>query len=160
MTRHRDTRRRVPPAALAGAAAALLLLWFAAAGAADPAGAGDPDLDRVRTLFHQRWLAGDHDALAGMVVERGALISLARDDRTARSATPGRARYVFKTLFLATEEHALETVAVSAGESGDVVHTVLEWSFLRGGLRQTDRLFVTWTREPAGWRLAELRTGR
>jgi hypothetical protein len=120
----------------------------------------DPALTTAQTMFRERWRVGDSASLANLVAERGALISLARDDRSARTTTPSRARYLFKTLFLATHDHVLETLVVSAGATGDVEHVVLDWSYRRGGVRQSDRLFVTWMREPEGWRLAELRTGR
>ena len=119
----------------------------------------DPTLAMARTQFRARWLVGDHASLARLIAEKGAVMSLARDDRGARTTTPSRAHYVFKSLFRATEGHVLETVAVSPGAMGDIVHTVLDWTYRRSGSEESDRLFVTWVRERAGWRLAELRTG-
>jgi len=120
----------------------------------------DPALATAQAMFRERWRVGDSASLADLVAERGALISLARDDRSARITTPSRARYLFKNLFLATDDHVVDTLAVSAGVTGDIEHVVLNWSYRRGGVRQSDRLFATWERGPEGWRLIELRTGR
>jgi len=142
--------RRLAPLALATVLAAVAPA--APRESAAPADGADALLQRLVAA----WQDQDHEALAALLDPDGAAVTLVRHERPDLRTTPAQAHYVFKTLFQATDGHAL--AVVSTTRHGDKANAVLEWRYRRGESRFRERLFVS-LRRGEGWRVVAIRPG-
>ncbi len=119
-------------------------------------------LQRFCGTISQRWLAGDHAAMAELVAADGVRIAIGPVRGRDNLYSSNQAFYFFKNLFQSAETESFRFVKVPEDGGGGLVNGMAEWLHRRAGSEEITevRLVFSLTHSTTGWGLAGIRAVR